>query len=413
MADEKKERAYLHELARRYLEIANLPVMKEREQRWYRHNAVCGERPIVVIEMSTFAGDLMPPPVCEGGFARRVENTLMSAIVNHEMVDDDKVVSPVFEVPLDITIQLFGHALKREYAKDADGRSLGYRDEHLIQDLEEDLPKLQHSVCRWDREATAAYETFVLDTIGDLMPVRETNHSLDWYFAPSQRVIELMGMEALMYAMIDTPEAVKALYDFIAEDMLRVLDWQEKNGALRLNTGNNYAGSGSYGFTHELPTGDPVTRKMIWGNMNSQETVSISPTMFHDFVYPSYERLAREFGLIYYGCCEPVSAVWGDIEHLPNLRKASVSPWCDQAFMGEALRGSRVIYSRKPSPNYLGVGVEFDEDAYTRHIDETLECARGCELEIIHRDIYTLSGNTAKVKQAVKIIRREIDRLWQ
>ena len=146
--------------------------------------------------------------------------------------------------------------------------------------------------------------------------------------------------------------------------------------------------------------------------MNSQETVSISPKMFHDFVFPSYERLANEFGLIYYGCCEPVSAIWDDIRRLQHLRKASVSPWCDQAFMGEALRRSKVIFSRKPSPNYLGVVSAFDEEAYTKHIDETLTAARGCELEIIHRDIYALHGNTAKVKRAVEIIRREIDRLW-
>lgn len=408
----QKEREYLRRLARRYLEIANLPVMKEREQLWYRHNALQAERPIVVMEMGTFEADMLPALQCESEYGRRMEAAFQRAIVNHEMIDDDKVVSPWFELPIDVRIQPFALEKKREYARDKEGRSIGFKDIHPIQDLEEDLPKLKNSVCRYDRESTGAYRQFVLDTIGDLMPVVETNRSLDWYFGISQHIIELMGMEALMYAMIDVPEAVIDLYNFIADDILKVIHWQEENGALRLNTGNNYAGSGSYGFTDELPKGDPVRPSMMWGNLNSQETVSISPAMYHEFVFPAYVKVAKEFGLTYYGCCEPVHTIWDDVRTLPNLRKVSVSPWCDENFMGEALRGGKVIYSRKPSPNYIGVGVQLDEEAYTNHIRETLRCAKGCELEIIHRDIYTLSGNTAKAGQAVKIIRREIDRLW-
>lgn len=408
----QKEREYLRQLARRYLEIANLPIMKEREQLWYRHNALQAERPIVVMEMATFEADLMPRLQCTSEYGRRMEAAFQRAIINHELIDDDKVVSPYFELPIDVRIQPFALEKKREYAKDNEGRSIGFKDIHPIQDLEEDLPKLKNSVCRYDRESTDAYRQFALDTIGDLMPIVEANHSLDWYFGISQHIIELMGMEALMYAMIDTPEAVVDLYNFVTDDILKVIRWQEENGLLRPNVGNNYAGSGSYGFTDELPKGDPIRPAMMWANLNSQETVSISPAMYHDFVFPSYVRVAREFGLTYYGCCEPVHTIWDDVSTLPNLRKVSVSPWCDEHFIGEALRGSRIIYSRKPSPNFIGVGVNLDEEAYARHIDETLTCAKGCGLEIIHRDIYTLSGNVAKAGQAVKIIRREIDRLW-
>ena len=59
------------------------------------------------------------------------------------------------------------------------------------------------------------------------------------------------------------------------------------------------------------------------------------------------------------------------------------------------------------------MGTELDEEAYARHIDETLTCAQGCELEIIHRDVYTLNDRPDKPGRAVQIIRREIDRLWK
>ena len=80
--------------------------------------------------------------------------------------------------------------------------------------------------------------------------------------------------------------------------------------------------------------------------------------------------------------------------------------------MGEALRGSGVIYSRKPSPNFIGVGAELDEEGFAAHISKTLTAARGCSAEIIFRDIYTLTGDRSKPGRAVQITRDLIDKLW-
>lgn len=44
MLPSDKER--LRELAKRQLEIANLPVMEERKQAWYAHNSLQNSRPI-------------------------------------------------------------------------------------------------------------------------------------------------------------------------------------------------------------------------------------------------------------------------------------------------------------------------------------------------------------------------------
>ena len=406
------ERSYLRDLAKRYLEIANLPIMAEREALWYRHNALKGERPVIVMEIETFEQDLVEKPICESSFGRNVEWYFKKAITNHELVDDDKVVSPYFPLSLAIQVKSFGIDRKRVFAEDAHGRKIGYRDIHLIEDLEEDFDKLKPFELRYDAESTENFRSYLTDLLGDLMPIREDNRSLDWFGGISQYIIEIMGMEALMYAMIDEPDAVHRLYNFVADQIIRILDMQEAQGLLRPNNGNNYSGAGSYGFTHELHPTVPAHCREIWGNLNSQETVSISPSMYHDFVFPAYKRVAEKFGLTYYGCCEPVHSIWADVKTLPHLRKVSVSPWCDEKFMGEELRHTPIIYSRKPSPNFIGVGELLDEEAYTKHIDETLTCAAGCELEIIHRDIYTLSGHKEKPGKAVKIIRKEIDRLW-
>lgn len=139
----------------------------------------------------------------------------------------------------------------------------------------------------------------------------------------------------------------------------------------------------------------------------------MSPEMFHEFIFPCYKRISENFSRLSYGCWEPVSAFWEDIKTLPNLKKVSISPWCDEDFMAEQLKNSGIIYHRKPSPNYLGVGDNLDEDAFRQHIEKTIKTARGCILEITQRDVYTIHHDINKVKRYVAIIRECIDKLWQ
>jgi len=146
-----------------------------------------------------------------------------------------------------------------------------------------------------------------------------------------------------------------------------------------------------------------------WGHLNAEEACDISPEMFKEFILPYQKRLAKEFGLISYGCCEPISKFWDHgVSDLKNIRRVSISPWCDEKFMGERLAGSSVIYSRKPKDYYyLGAQGAFDEDAFRKNIRETIAAAKGCKLEFIFRDIMTLHGNKTKVKRAVEIVREE------
>lgn len=130
--------------------------------------------------------------------------------------------------------------------------------------------------------------------------------------------------------------------------------------------------------------------------------------MYHEFIAPYFSRMAEEFGLLYYGCCEPIHLYWDrDISRYPNLRKASISPWCNEEIMAERLSGGNVIYSRKPSPNYLGIKKEFDEEAFRKYIRHTADLTKECKTEYIFRDIYRLNGNLEKLKRAVQIVHEE------
>jgi hypothetical protein len=135
--------------------------------------------------------------------------------------------------------------------------------------------------------------------------------------------------------------------------------------------------------------------------------------MFGEFCAPYYRAVCAPLGLLYWGCCEPAHPLWEHIRPMPHLKKVSISRWCDQPFMGEALRGTDIVFSRKPDPKFLGVHERLDEEAWAAHVRETLEAARGCFVEFIYRDVYTVHGNLAKPRRAVEIARREIERHYR
>ena len=410
-----RERGVLRELAKKQMEYANLPVMREREGLWRRHNVLKGERPVIAFDTNSFLADLMPPSQCESEAARAMEWELNRWIIDHEFVDDDKVIPDFYTVDMKFDFRQYDLDYHTTRAPDSAGRTLAYHTEKNIVDIETDLVRLKPSVYCFDAEQTGRLADFARETIGDILPVAVKNRNLTWFFGLSNKIISLMGLEDMMIYLYESPDKIHELYEFVTSDAIGYVKWMEREGLLTLNNGNDYAGAGSYGFTDELPkSGDGQTRTVdLWGNINSQETVSVSPQMYHEFCFPYFKRVAELFGLVYYGCCEPVHLIWeSSVSRYPNLRKVSISNWSDENIMGEALRGSGVIYSRKPSPNYIGVGKTLDEEAFAAHIAKTLRAAKGCALEILFRDIIMLSGDKSKPGRATQIVRRLIGELW-
>jgi hypothetical protein len=148
----------------------------------------------------------------------------------------------------------------------------------------------------------------------------------------------------------------------------------------------------------------------LWGLSESQETVGISPRMFGEFIFPYQLPIISRFGLSYYGCCEPVHNRWHIIRQIPNLRRVSVSPWCDEAFVADAV-GDEVIYCRKPNPAIISTG-HFDEGAIREDVRATLRAARGCTVEFAMKDVHTLSDEPLRLGRWVALAREVIDEVW-
>ena len=120
--------------------------------------------------------------------------------------------------------------------------SIAYQYEPIIQDLDEDFPKLKHSVYRYDPEVDRIRMEMAQDAIGDCIPVVFGNNSLEWHIMPSNKAEKLMGLETMLIEMASNPDGYRQLMEFLVQDIQRFLDWQEANGLLVMNNGNTMTG---------------------------------------------------------------------------------------------------------------------------------------------------------------------------
>jgi len=390
--------------------------MAERKKLWYDLNdGRGGTRVPFIFETWTFDRDFLPKHVfkCTSETGRKIEYQLLSNIRNYELLNDDKVMPDYFSIHWFTQINEFGFKVEVDYVPDSEGVVTGYAFKHPITDLSRDLELLKPATCKVDREKTYRYRDFLRELFGDYLDVRIDNNMFHVSFL-TQKIVTLMGMEAFFMAMIEEPDKVHQLMAYLRDNCLRIWNWAEKEGLLRPNHGNQPSFGSSFNFTNNLspnaqPSADaPAKISDIFGAFSSQETVGISPEMFHEFCFPYYLELAKPLGLLYYGCCEPIQTFWDDIARYPHLKKVSMNRWCDQFSIGERLRGTNVVFSRKPDPNLIGVDKVLNEDAWRAHIAETLQAARNVQLEMIMRDVYTVHGNLDKPRRAIQIAREEI-----
>ena len=164
------------------------------------------------------------------------------------------------------------------------------------------------------------------------------------------------------------------------------LDQFEALNVLSLDCDNTRIGSGGYGYTSQLPGGefDPahVRPRNMWGCSNAQIFSEVSPQMHWEFALQHDLRWLARWGLTYYGCCEPLDRKIDILRRIPNLRKISVSPWCNTAAAVAKIGGDYVI-SRKPSPAILAEDRWHPERA-RQDLCEFLDAARGLPRRVDH-----------------------------
>jgi hypothetical protein len=160
-------------------------------------------------------------------------------------------------------------------------------------------------------------------------------------------------------------------------------------------------------WTSDLPSPgyDPERPRLkdVWGRGAAQMFSTVSPKMFKEFEVDYISPLCERFGLVYYGCCEPLDDRMRQVRMIPNLRKVSMTPWVKEERGAEAIGGD-FVYARKFSPAFLA-WEPFRPDAVRENLVTTRDiCERyGCPLEYTVKDISTIRYEPERLEEWARI----------
>lgn len=406
-----RDRELIRDLARRIAEIAADPGQEERRQVWYTQNALQPVRPPIFISPEGSWSELLTPAAlqCEDDDARGLEHGLRMKLYAWEHFADDQVLDDEFRVPYAVTNTDWGIAVPTHYSDAPRG---AYVWDTAIR-TRADIDRIQTPTATHDPAETERRLAYYQDLFGDLLQVKL--HGRWWW---STGLIDewtrLRGITQTFWDMTDDPEFVHAGMQRLLEGKLAWLESLEAQGLNTLNNGNDYVGSGGFGFSTELPQPDftgAVRLQDMWGFCEAQTMSEVSPAMHEEFVLRYQLPLLARFGLNCYGCCEPLHRKLPMLkQQVPNMRRVSISPWADKRLSAQELGGD-CVFSWKPNPAALA-GVEFDPEWVRQDIRETLAIGQeyGCCVEIILKDTHTCNQRPERFDQWGKIAREEVER---
>jgi hypothetical protein len=393
----------LRALSRDWSLLADTSIMKERETVWTRLHDLNPIRPAVIIEtelMSDFiANDELK---CEDPYYRLIERRLREGIKHVTLFDDDYILANEFKVDYVALIDNSDYGVGLKYIFNHATHAV--ISNHPINNVS-DIKNLKKRNFQIDYESSYANKKSLDQAFdGNLNVILQPAA----YYLPqlSKFVFDLIGMDNMYFWLVDEPDAMAEMIDFIKNDFISKVKMYESEGILVLNNKNDIAGSGSYGYTSDLckPTDGNVKLKDLWVWMESQETTTISPDMFEEAFLPAMAEMAKLFGMTYYGCCEQLHDRFAMIEReIKNIRSVSVSPWSNHKIMGEFLK-DKYVFSKKLTPQYISMDFP-DVKAQEKEIAITLSCVKNNLVEFVYRDVYEYKNDPAKFQNWIKLVR--------
>jgi len=387
-----RDKEIIARLATRVAEIAALPVQEHKREMWRRLNALKPVRPMVTIDQVCWNEMNIDDELtltCEDGECRGYEDHLRRTLYQWKHFPVDMVVEPFIRIQKAVHNSGFGIAVKEEVAVlDATNGVVGHAFTNQFEteaDLERiQLPVITHNAAETTRRLEVAHELF--DGTLSVFP-----QGVDPYLSVWDPISCWMSVEDALYTLIDRPDYMRELAQRLVKGYSGMLDQLEEQGLLCHHQSLVHC-TGAY--TDELPAPgfDPERprTKDIWMFGLAQMFSTVSPAMFEEFEIDMCMPLFERFGLVYYGCCDPLDRKMAQVRKIPNVRKISMSPWVDEEIGAAEIKGD-YVYSRKPNPALLAWFTFSDKDV-REHLQTTANvCARyGCPLEFILKDISTV-----------------------
>ncbi len=406
------DRKILRELAKKYTELAHLPIQKEKRALWQSLNTLSPVRPMVSIDQVCFSEmnfDGSLTLLCKDPFARQIEDYFRKKIFAYTHFPVDMVLEN--ELPIYVSVSGLGLGVDTEEQILRTSEQSEVVSHHFENQFENDadIEKIKMPQVIFHKEKTEEHLSFAHDMVGDILPVKR--NGVDPYVSVWDPISMWMGMQELLFALIDRPEFMLQLANKVVQGYMTQLDQLEALGILAKPQHLIHC-TGAY--TDELPTKEynenaPKTQD-IWMFGLAQPFASVSKEMFDTFEIEPCMPLFERFGLVYYGCCDPLDGKMDEVFKIPHLRKISVSPWANEQKCAERIQNN-YVFSRKPNPALLASST-FDEDLIRTHIRQTCDIAKhhNCPVEFILKDISTVKNDPKRLFRYADIMMEEAQR---
>lgn len=388
----KKDKEIIKKLANQIAEIAVLPIQNKRLKEWKLHNSLKQQRPMFMIDQicwNEMSVDDELTIKCEDEFAKRLEETLRRRIYKWNHLQDDNIVFANIDIPKIVISNGYGIEIAERTMKTDQSSAVASHEYIDMIKCEYDLQKINDPVIKYDAKMTQQNTIKTQELVGDILKVKIIGVTVALQLW--DRIAELRGVETILYDIVDRPEFIHKIIKKFVDYTNKEVDILEEEGLIE-PAQNLIHCSGAW--TDELPAegfdNKKARAKDSWTMGMAQMFSTISPIMHNEFEIEHKKALYERFGLVNYGCCEPLDRKIDMIRQIKNVRKISISPWADQNRAAEAM-GNDYIFLRKPNPALLAGN--FSEEVIKSHLYETLDVCKkyNCIPEFILKDISTIN----------------------
>lgn len=408
-----KERMILRDLARQIKDIAKSAEEIEKRERFKTINSLKRVKPPVLLGIT---GEIMEHflpykdsvQIESDPFFQGIEYWLRWRLARREKLGDDAPVSDIFHTAIDYTVTGWNdkyHSVRMNADKS------GSRFEPCLINYS-DINKLSKPHLTIRQKTTDETYNKVCDAIGDILRVVKGSpftQTIGWGESMIDQYVEMRGLEQTYYDMIDEPDFIHEVMEFMTTAKLELLDEFRKHGLLVMNNEDNHIGSSSLGYTDILETkpGEAPCEKNLWGFAQAQELHNVSPDMLETFVLPYQARIINRFGLSLYGCCEAIeNKVEVISRYITNLRMISVSPFANHETAAEKI-GSKYVYAWKQHPGFIS---NFEPEAIEKDLARTLVITEKCNVVILMLDAFEFGNDYSRFRKWIDIAKRTVEK---